>query len=71
MNGGDEARAKQRFMLLNLVRLGGLAMVMLGVAIASGALALPAPIGWVLALAGMAEFFFLPPMLARNWRSED
>lgn len=71
MNQADETQAKRRFMLLNLARLGGLALVLLGIAIASGTIALPAPVGWVLAIIGTAEFFFLPPMLAKNWRSGD
>jgi hypothetical protein len=64
-----EELAKQRFVVLNLVRLGGLVFVMLGIAITNGAFDLPAPIGWVVAIAGLIEFFFLPPMLAKKWRS--
>lgn len=57
--------------MLNLLRLGALALVLLGVAIARGAIGLPAPIGWVLAVCGLAQFFFLPPLLARRWSSGD
>lgn len=67
----DERTAKARFMLLNLVRLIGLALVMTGIAAARGAIALPEAAGWVLAFAGLAGFFFLPPTLARKWRSQD
>lgn len=56
-------------MTLNLVRLGGLALVMLGIAIARGKLGLPEPLGWILAIAGLFEFFFLPPMLTKRWRN--
>ena len=71
MNEVDEARARQRFMLLNIARLGGLALVLLGIAIANGAVPLPVPVGWVMAAIGLAEFFFLPPMLAKRWRRGD
>ena len=45
----DEAQAKHRFILLNLVRLGGLMMVLAGIAAHQGALPLPQPIGLMLA----------------------
>lgn len=69
MNEAEEAQARQRFMLINLVRLGGVVLVLVGIAIARGQLGLPAPIGWVLAVAGLGEFFFLPSVLAKRWRS--
>ena len=56
-------------MILNLARLGGLALVMLGIAVARGKLGLPEPIGWALAIAGLFGFFFLPPMLTKRWRN--
>ena len=69
MNGSDDALARRRFMILNLARLGGLALVMLGIAVARGKLGLPEPIGWALAIAGLFGFFFLPPMLTKRWRN--
>lgn len=64
-----EALAKRRFMLLNLVRLSGAALVLLGLAIAQGVIELPVVIGIILAAAGLFEFFFLPRLVARKWRS--
>ncbi len=66
-----EARARQRYLLLNLARLGGLAGVMLGIAIARRIVPLPYPLGVVLAVAGLLAFFFLPPLLARRWKSAE
>ncbi len=63
--------ARTRFLFLNLIRLGALALVLFGVTIASGKMGWPEWIGLVLALAGAAEFFFLPWMLAKRWKSTD
>lgn len=67
----NEQRARQRFMLLNLVRITGLAMVFVGIAIAQGMVDLPPPVGWILALVGVADFFFAPRFLARGWKSDN
>lgn len=67
----DEAQAKQRFVLLNLVRLGGLLMVLAAIAGHQGALPLPQPVSLILAGLGLFEFFFLPNILARQWRTRD
>lgn len=67
----NEALAKQRFMMLNLVRLMGLAMVLVGIAIAQGVIDLPMPFGIILAIAGLLEFFLMPNILAKNWKSPD
>lgn len=68
----DEARAKQRYLILNAVRLGGLGLVLLGIALARGVLALGVPwlVGAVIAVIGLLEFFFLPRLIARRWKSE-
>jgi len=67
----QEQLARQRFMVLNLVRIMGLALVVAGIAIAEGAIDLPAPVGWVLALVGVVDFFFAPRILSRGWKSSD
>jgi hypothetical protein len=68
----DEARARQRFLVLNAARLGGLGLVLLGIVIARGALPLGVPwvVGVIIAVAGLLEFFFLPRLIARRWKSE-
>ncbi|MEP5937097.1 MAG: hypothetical protein ABJ239_02115 [Erythrobacter sp.] len=66
-----EALAKQRFMLLNLVRLMGLAAVLIGIAITQGAIDLPFAVGVVLAVFGLLEFFLMPNILAKNWKSDE
>lgn len=65
-----EAQARNRFLFLNLMRLGGVIMVVIGIAIAREAIALPAPVGWLLIALGLVEMLVVPQMLVRIWRSE-
>jgi hypothetical protein len=67
----DDTLARNRFTLLNLVRLAGLAMVLAGIAIHYGRIAAPEPAAWLLVAAGLVDFFFVPNLLARNWRTPD
>ena len=62
-----EAQARQRYIILNLLRFSGIAMLMLGFAIVRGLIDLPWAVGAVLAVTGMLEFFFLPRFIARRW----
>jgi hypothetical protein len=66
-----EAEARQRYIILNAARFSGIALVMLGLAIARGLLPLPWLVGAVLAVAGLLEFFFLPRVIARRWKASD
>lgn len=71
-NGRDPAMA--RFAVLQLVRLSGAVLVLLGVLAVSGRApawlaGLPVAAGYGLAALGMFEFFALPRLLARRWRS--
>lgn len=67
----SETRAKQRFATLAIVRFTGVLTVLAGILIAQGVIALPAWIGYILAVLGMFEVFFLPTLLARRWKSPD
>ena len=62
--------ARNRFFVLTLLRLGGVALAFLGVAIVAKRLVEPAEIvgGVVLAL-GILDVMILPRMLARRWRT--
>ena len=66
-----EATARSRFMVLNAVRIGALVMVMLGIAIVQEAIDLPYALGVVLAVAGLVEFLFVPPLLATRWQASE
>jgi hypothetical protein len=65
--------AAARFAVLQLVRLSGAVMALLGVTLLSGKIAwlprLPDVVGYILIAIGIAEFFIVPLFLTRRWRS--
>lgn len=61
--------AKGRFIVMQLVRLSGVALVMFGLAITVGRTDLPAPLGIVMVLIGLFEVLALPIILSRRWKS--
>jgi hypothetical protein len=63
----EDARDRQRFVIMNVARLGGLALVLLGIAITQGVFDLPFALGAALAVIGVVDFFVLPVVLARAW----
>ncbi|NNC60472.1 MAG: hypothetical protein HKO05_10840 [Erythrobacter sp.] len=66
-----EALARQRFFMLQALRLGGAIMAMIGAIIISGQFVDMPALGYVLLVLGAVEFFVLPNMVARKWRSPD
>ncbi|MGV3512927.1 MAG: hypothetical protein ACO1OX_13090 [Novosphingobium sp.] len=65
-----------RYFMLQAVRLSGAVLVLLGVMIGTGRGpafldGLPQEAGYLLAAAGIFEFFFVPRMIARKWRTPD
>lgn len=66
-----EALAKQRYGIMNLARIGGLVLVLLGIAIARAMVPLPYALGVVVAVGGLLGFFFAPALLARRWKAAD
>jgi hypothetical protein len=64
-----EALARNRWMVLNMVRIGGLLLVFVALAIEYGRIDLPRPAAWLLAAVGLFEFFILPGIIAKRWRS--
>jgi hypothetical protein len=67
----EDARARNRFIVMNVARFGGIAMVMLGMAIIQRVIDLPWPVGAVLAVVGMIDFFAVPILLAKSWKRQD
>lgn len=65
----DEARARTGFILITAVRFSGIALIMLGFAIAERVIDLPWIVGVVLAVAGFIDFFFVPRLIARRWNA--
>ena len=64
-----EALAARRFMMINLMRIAGVAMVLAGIAVFNDALSLPDWAGWVLIVLGMFEAFVTPTLLSRLWNT--
>ena len=67
----SEDPAAGRFWMLQLMRLGGILLVAGGIAILSGRVAGPEILGYGLVVLGAFEFFALPVLLARRWKSPD
>lgn len=67
----EHAMWRNRFMLINLVRIGGTAVVMFALALWQSDLIVEGGsiIGFPIALAGLIVSFFGPKWLARRWRT--
>lgn len=65
----DQDLAKQRFLFLSLVRLGGAVFLTLGLVILSGRTDMQQELGLPFALIGAVGFLVVPWHLARKWRS--
>lgn len=68
--------AMGRYFALQAVRASGAVLVLLGVLVQAGKgpgplAALPPLAGIVMALAGLWDFFFLPRIVARRWRTPE
>ena len=60
---------KQRFMAIQLLRMMGAALAILGVLIAGGKIDLPPLVGYVFVVIGLVDFFVMPKVLSRRWRT--
>jgi hypothetical protein len=66
----EEVTAQRRFLVLNLVRITGAIMLVIGLAvIGNGLFGLPEPVGYLLFLIGIADFIVVPLLLAKKWKS--
>ena len=74
MSGAPERDpAAARFAVLQMVRLSGAVLALVGVLIVAGKAAwlpkLPEAAGYVLIAAGLVDFYVAPMLLARRWKS--
>jgi hypothetical protein len=67
MSGKDPAAA--RFAIIQAVRLSGVGFVIGGILVASARTPLPEWIGYPLLAVGLIDFFLIPQLLARKWRT--
>lgn len=61
--------AKARFLMLQAVRLSGVALGVFGALILGGILPLPELVGYLLIAFGGFDVFILPTILAKRWSS--
>ena len=67
----DDKLARNRLVILNLVRLAGLAMVLIGLAIHYGRIGGPEWVAYLFVAMGLVDFFFMPNIVSRDWRTPD
>jgi len=67
----DHDPAKGRFVMLQMMRFGGVLMVIGALLILSGKVPGPPALGYGLLVFGAFEFFFMPMMLAKRWKTPD
>ena len=65
----SEDVARGRWMAINLLRIAGVAMVIVGLLGLQGVFEYPAIAGYVLVGVGLLDVFLVPLILARKWRS--
>lgn len=67
----QDALAKKRFMAINLVRMSGVVLILVGLLCALDKIDIPLAhlIGVVLILIGFIDVFVVPALLAKRWRS--
>lgn len=70
MNEVDEATWRKRFILMNLVQIGGTVVVLFALALWQSDLIVAGGswIGFPIALVGLVISFFAPRRLARRWK---
>ena len=61
--------ARGRWLAINALRLGGVAMVIAGMLGTRQVLAIPAIAAYALIAVGLLDIFLVPKFLARKWRS--
>ena len=65
----SEDVARGRWMAINLVRVAGAAMVVVGLMMIQQVIPAPDWAGYVVLAAGLVDIFLAPLLLARKWRS--
>lgn len=61
--------AKGRFIALNIVRLLGVTLALLGLAIIAGKIAVPREVGYVFFVVGLLDALIVPIILTRKWKT--
>ena len=61
--------ARGRWMVINLLRIGGVAMVVAGMLGTRQVIPIPAIAAYALIAIGLLDIFLVPLLLARKWRT--
>ncbi len=61
--------ARSRFFVLQAIRLSGVVLGILGLAVLSGRIELPRIAGALMVVVGVIDAFIAPAILARRWKS--
>jgi hypothetical protein len=68
-NRDADTTARNRFLVINLLRLGGAAMVLIGLLMTADRIGGGAVLGYVLLVLGLLDMFAVPQVLSRRWRT--
>ncbi len=69
----QDALAKKRFLAIGMIRMGGAAVVLVGLLCAFDKIDIPGNriVGVIMVFIGMIDFVFMPMLLSRRWRTPD
>jgi hypothetical protein len=67
----QDSLAARRYWALQLIRLTGLGLVIMGAMILAGTLEQSEAVGACLLVIGAVDFFAMPLVLARKWKSDE
>lgn len=65
----NDDQARNRFLVIGLMRMAGVAMVLVGILIVEGIISAPKFVGYIIGIIGLADVFIMPRYLARKWRT--
>ncbi len=65
----NEDLARNRVIVMGMMRLSGVAMIMVAILITQGIIDWPREVAYVLAAVGVVDVFVVPQIFARRWRS--
>jgi hypothetical protein len=67
--GPNDDDARNRWMVIQAMRLGGVAMVLIGILGLRHVFEYPEIGGYILVAVGLVDVFLVPQLLARKWRT--